>query len=257
MANTLTKIIGAGLLGITGFLSGCATMDCGLKPADNLTVSEKKPVTVQGYAWERVTSDTVLGSGKIVGNGPSSETYLEARVGNDKFNVAGSTWSVFSLMDGKNSEQDYTFETRLKLSDSITVGVDPALWTTQTADVFVGKFPIIYNHDGTTAAFKPMVDLRNGGVLYVGSLGKTFPVEGTDVSITPRTCIGYADDFLGGNGLMHVTPGVSAHLGKIGAIDVLGDVNYQFGFNGRKDIVYGGINFEIRTGKVPLSGEKK
>jgi hypothetical protein len=267
MTNTLTKIISAGILAGAMLLPGCATLDSASNKTPTSTPSisakdevknERKPITVSGYAWERVTSDTVLASGKVVGKGPSGETYLEARVGTDDFNIAGSTWSVFSGMTGRNTEQDYTFETRLKLNENVTIGVDPAFWTFPAGDVLVTKFPLLYKNGNFTACFKPIVDMRNGGVLYVGFASRTFPIEGSELSFTPKVLTAYADKFVGADGYMHVTPGLGAHLGHIGPVEVNGDINYQISTSPiRNDVLYGGLNFEVKTGKKELRGEKK
>ncbi|MDD5193223.1 MAG: hypothetical protein PHF67_01415 [Candidatus Nanoarchaeia archaeon] len=248
MKKSLLKLIGTGLIGLTSlFNSGCCLMD---------GTTKQNPITARSSVSESIVSDTVANLGIRFGKGPCAHTYADVGLSNGKFDLTGFTWVNYSITDSKTVEQDYGLEGKFNINENFSFSSGLQYWQFTIGENPVGALALNYNKDRFNAELRTLSVLDDGGTIYIGNLKKTFPVEGTDFSFAPTLKLAYSDGFYGRQGMLYVTPGVSANFGKIGPIDVSGFARYQIGIE-TDNIWYGGINFEVKSGKVPLIGEKK
>ena len=285
MKPNLLKIIGAGLTSLACALPGCATLNqtpnqsqqSQVQPpltqsystpslpspmeSDNYQYTQsaqpnkkENPVTASAYVAQSF-GDVVLGSGYHTGPFPSMLTDAGVTIENNNTSLTAWTWSVFGDT-GKNHEHDHGLTGKLKLNENFTLTGSIEDWS-YGQHSSIGTLGLGYNNNGFGTKFNSLTDLNDGGTLYVLTLSQKLE-EKHNLKAEVKTA--YSDNFLGGNvpdGFLHITPSISANLGKIGPLNFSGTLGYQAELHKSRDsFVFGYITAEFSTPKVRLNGEK-
>ena len=197
--------------------------------------------------------DYVAAAGPVIGEGPVNQSKLEVAYKN----LTGFVWTNLDIGDGEFHEVDYGFSYRIPILDKDGHAVDLSLglerWEypsgllgnhNNVAKLFVNYRGVIDVNAGVIHLFEED-DFDEGDHFRVG-VSRSFGIYEGDkfrVSVRPGIKASYLNDFLGMNGLNHITPnvGVSLDTKKIG---VDGYTGFQIGIGDNiDDKFYWGLSF--------------